>query len=426
MDSKIIVIISILFSLRAFAQDKVNFRHSGSWKELISESKNNQKIIFIDVYATWCGPCKQMDREVFSDDSIIGYLNKKFISIKIQSDSTLNDNTLVKNQYSLSSNLIKKYHITALPTFLFFNSNGNLAYRKEGFYPAKQFLIICKEAEQAIYTLDYNTNRLLSGELKNKQLLEFSNYLHDAQIDSLSILSAQKCKDLYINNSEPAYILSLDLIRFINNFYFLFDSHDPIIKYMIDNPRKSDSITTIPQITEKTTALLVAKNIINPVLRKNAVPNWDSLEYRIKTEWTSEIAGRSILSSKIKWYTEKKDWDNAIKNHIKKLDTYGIPTDDWGAVYVNNMVWNLILKHSNDPIVLSKAEQYMKEILKTRPTDYYKIDTYANVLYKSGQHNQAIEIEKKALQIAKKSNDIEAIHSIEESVKNMENKIQTW
>ena len=56
---------------------------NGTLKEAIAKAKAENKFVFFDAYASWCGPCKAMDKEVFTDKTVADYLNAKFVSIRI-------------------------------------------------------------------------------------------------------------------------------------------------------------------------------------------------------------------------------------------------------------------------------------------------------------------------------------------------------
>src|ERR1700737_4662315 len=56
---------------------------NGTLKEAIAKAKTENKFVFFDAYASWCGPCKTMDKDVFTHKSVADYLNTKFVSIKI-------------------------------------------------------------------------------------------------------------------------------------------------------------------------------------------------------------------------------------------------------------------------------------------------------------------------------------------------------
>jgi thiol:disulfide interchange protein len=55
----------------------------GPWKEAVAKAKAENKYIFLDAYASWCGPCKTMDEQVYTNAKVGSYFNNRFISIKI-------------------------------------------------------------------------------------------------------------------------------------------------------------------------------------------------------------------------------------------------------------------------------------------------------------------------------------------------------
>ncbi len=54
---------------------------NGTWKQALNKAKADKKIIFLDAYASWCGPCKVMARKTFRDASVAKFYNKNFINI---------------------------------------------------------------------------------------------------------------------------------------------------------------------------------------------------------------------------------------------------------------------------------------------------------------------------------------------------------
>src|SRR5882724_7685125 len=98
----------------------------------MEKAKATQKYIFVDCYATWCGPCKTMDNKIYPLESIGEYFNDKFISLKVQMDTSRQDNDEVKNGYADAHDLKSQYQIGILPTFLFFSPEGKLVHRAFG------------------------------------------------------------------------------------------------------------------------------------------------------------------------------------------------------------------------------------------------------------------------------------------------------
>ncbi len=81
----------------------------------------------------------------------------------------------------------------------------------------------------------------------------------------------------------------------------------------------------------------------------------------------------------------------------------------YDAIEINNFVWNDIFLHSNNPDHFRFAIKYMKDVIRRNPMEYNHYDTYANILYKAGRQEEAIEVQQEAIlnlqiQCAKLSN----------------------
>ena len=83
-----------------------------SWDEVLQKAQLEKKNIFIDVWASWCGPCKRLSREVFVLPEVGKFFNANFICYKLQTD---HPDSLVRVQARQLSNM---YEISMLPTLL--------------------------------------------------------------------------------------------------------------------------------------------------------------------------------------------------------------------------------------------------------------------------------------------------------------------
>src|ERR1700722_11332866 len=92
------ILISPLFLV---AQEQgISFQHNVPWQTLLQKAKAEKKYVFVDCYASWCGPCKVMDKYIYSNDSVGRLMNDNFISVKIQMDSTGKDEKDIQNWYT--------------------------------------------------------------------------------------------------------------------------------------------------------------------------------------------------------------------------------------------------------------------------------------------------------------------------------------
>lgn len=115
--------------------DEISY-FSGSLKDAFIASEKQGKPIFVDVYADWCGWCKKLDQDTFSNSEVIEYLNESFISLKLDSESPE------------GRKLAKQYRVKGLPTMLFLTKNGNETDRISGYVNAEQFLSIAKNVNK--------------------------------------------------------------------------------------------------------------------------------------------------------------------------------------------------------------------------------------------------------------------------------------
>lgn len=106
---------------------KMNFikEKDKDFEQILTLAKQQKKIVFIDVYTTWCGPCKWMDENVFTDARVAEKFNKKFINYKIDGESFE------------GVNVVLKYSVGAYPTYIFVKPDGTPLHRIEGMMGAE-------------------------------------------------------------------------------------------------------------------------------------------------------------------------------------------------------------------------------------------------------------------------------------------------
>jgi thioredoxin 1 len=98
--------------------------YEGTLDEAFKLAKKENKLVFIDVYATWCRPCKMLKRNTFSDKKIGEFYNKNFINVEIDAEK------------GEGKEIAAKYNVRAYPTLLFVNPDGTVVHikRKRIFY----------------------------------------------------------------------------------------------------------------------------------------------------------------------------------------------------------------------------------------------------------------------------------------------------
>lgn len=121
-------LITLLLALGAWAaQAQVRFE-TKSTDAVHEMAVREGKMVFIDLYAPWCPPCRAMDKQVFSRSDVAEFLHARFIPVKYNVDKPT------------GKALMRKYNAQGVPTYLIFTSDGELLGRITGASDAEEFL----------------------------------------------------------------------------------------------------------------------------------------------------------------------------------------------------------------------------------------------------------------------------------------------
>ncbi len=101
--------------------------------QVFDEALRTNKPVFIDFYTTWCGPCKWMDKNVFSQVEVATKLNQHFINYKVDAEATG------------GVAAARKYAVFEYPTLIFLSPKGEILHRIEGMIPQEPFMQIVEE-----------------------------------------------------------------------------------------------------------------------------------------------------------------------------------------------------------------------------------------------------------------------------------------
>lgn len=131
----------LLIGLSSVSAQGIEFEHN--LNAALAKAKKENKMIFVDFYTSWCGPCKAMSADVFPQQEAGDYFNKEFVNVKIQCDD--------KGE---GVKLGEKYAIKAYPTLMFIDADGNTVHSMAGGTSVKGLIEFAKIAA------DPNKNQL--------------------------------------------------------------------------------------------------------------------------------------------------------------------------------------------------------------------------------------------------------------------------
>lgn len=447
-------ITTLLLCLAPFllrAQDQgIKFEASLSWKEIEAKAKAENKYIFVDCYASWCGPCKWMTANIYPQKEVGDYFNAHFVNVAVQMDKTAKDADDIKSFYADAEMLSKTYQVGEYPTYLFFTPDGEIVHRfaattpngsefiekgKEAFDPEKQFYTLLNRCEEHKTDSAYLRMAWITAMKQgNKEMTEIiaGYYIKTLKflfvkdnINSMSGLLQFLGQDhfpfgysFFINNAQKIDSIITDNSNFfaesvIANFIFdkqatpLFNDSNAIVLW---SKFKKEILSDHPNLTagllhwEKQRFDLWQQRYIKVDVYKLDPSNKGVFEKKLKEYYrkfpdTHENVEKYFLEGKYKLLAKNQLWEQADKAayaYLRSCDK-NLSTSE-----INEVCWEIIFKHCNNKQILHKGIVSMQSALDNAPNDQNLIDTYANLLYKSGQVSNAIVWEKKAIDIANK------------------------
>ena len=138
----------------------IEFFH-GTWPEALAKAEAEDKLIFVDAYASWCGPCKAMARNVFPVAEVGDFFNENFINVKFDME---------KDE---SREFRKKHRVSAYPTLFFINGKNEVVHKSVGGKQVKSLIGAGNTALSKMDDVEALAERWEAGERDGKLALKY-------------------------------------------------------------------------------------------------------------------------------------------------------------------------------------------------------------------------------------------------------------
>jgi thiol-disulfide isomerase/thioredoxin len=365
-----------LFVSFMYAESGIAF-FSGTYAEALVKAKAEKKMVFLDCYATWCGPCKWMAAHVFTDESVAKFFNKNFICLATDMEK------------GEGIDLAKKYGVKNYPTYIWMDETGKQIQRSVGSTDATAFLAMAGNAMDPKKNLAYLKEQYESGNRKPEFLLTYANALASA-FD----LTSQNIIDEYLM-AQPAEELSNEnnwklILKFTPNI------NTSIYGRLVQNPHPfyakygKDSVSAVFND-------LVMRSLDFASQQKDSLMFENAMKYLRISKDTVILRDASV--KELNYYKNKKDFAR-----YSKLSWFYAPKFFWNDAQMLNAICWTYFQHVDDTAKLADAEKWIAQSVKLEDA-YYNTDTYANLLHKMGKNKEAIEMAKHSIEAAKKSKE---------------------
>ena len=426
--------------------DSLKYRTDGpwsselNWKQVRQKAKNERKFIFIDVYATWCGPCKKMEHETFGNDSVKKKLADKFVSVRMQYDTTMFDSFNIKDWHAVSDSFSRLYHITSFPTYIFFDADGNVIHKQVGFKNSSEFqtmLLDISNPDKQFYT---NLKKVDSNTLQRKQSIELAKYASEVGDKDLANRIAKYFIDHFAYKFSDLSEMTTQEWEFINSYRECVNSSDALFKWCIDRAKQSVDKNEVSVYNKIVDGVIYKEEVEEPIkqfVQNGIEPDWVKIENAIIEKYGNERVKSKIIYAKMLWY-KKHNWVLYTKCIITRFEITGlakVPTTLEGTFFINNSAWE-VFKFADvkeNAAELQKALIWINKAIEidsigTFPASFTveHIDTKANILYKLGRVSEAIIVEERAVETCRIGGFKDKEMQFFETVKKFRNSIPTW
>lgn len=385
MQKYILTLLCSALLATVYAQNRsIEFR-DGTWQEITEQARKEKKMIFVDCYTSWCGPCKMLAKNIFTQDSVADFYNGNFVCFQIDMEK------------GEGPELAKKYSVAAFPTLLYIDAQGELKHCVVGYQQAGELIQNGRNALIGQNTLPDFQKRYEAGERDPEFVKEYIEVLYKAYRPQLQREVATE----YINTlSERDFYTRETWNIIIKN---LSDPLSPVLKKVAANKFRFSQVVakdTIDIFLDYT-----LKSAVNGFLwwtpDKGAFnqQRYDDLLAYLFTQNLPKVP-QYIATLYAAKYLKTGDMRGMLDEMRNSLH-YGIFYDPQDKLdFICNSFRHI--ETLGDKDFLQEANVWLDACMETAPTGYYKSEymkVKARILRALGKTDEAEALEREAPKI---------------------------
>jgi thiol-disulfide isomerase/thioredoxin len=365
-----------LLSMPGYSQNRAVKFYEKPWAEVLLMAQQENKLIFMDAYAVWCGPCKWMAANIFTNDTVADYFNANFICAKYDMEK------------GEGLELRSKYAVKAYPTLLFINAQGEMVHKRVG-APRKvsEYISMGQTATTPGEGLADLTKKYNEGNREPAFLMKYLDCLQGAYTPTREVLASYFAG---ISDQDLASAANWKLI-----YRYTDDMNAREFKYLVKNQQQFAKLHTPDSVDQKISEVFMQALVTQVRSKSFNEEYYNQVKAQIRE---SGFAGaeKVIFASDLNLYLIKMQSDKFYELVFNDLTRYF--NDD--ADMLNSIAWQ-VFTMTDDKKYLEKAGEWAKRSIEI-DSQAFNNDTYANILFKLGHHDKALEYAQTALDLAKR------------------------
>ena len=382
-----LILLAFALSTSLLAQDRsIEFKHY-TFDEALKASKAENKPIFMDCFAVWCGPCKWMSANIFTKNDVADYFNKNFICVKFDMEK------------GEGIDLAKEFGIRAYPTLIFVNGNRELVMKSIGASRETADYIALGENAKSD---EFNLIALAKNVAANRGDAAYMSKYFD--IMSGAGMVDQEEVNIYFSNipkeewaSEENWNIIMGVVDDITGEVFQ-DILTDTEKYKAAHGEQVDQFVSY-KIQDALRTALYSRDA-------NALENYKALLAQVQT-WNFNGKDEIVFTAESN-RMKRESPEAYLKYCYENVEKY-IWED---ANSLNGIAW-YFFENSTDAKYLSAAEKWAAHAVELDSEAHAILDTYANLLMANGKYKEALDAETKAVALAEAEGaDTGAYHEV--------------
>ena len=376
------------------------FMENQPWETVLQKAKEQNRLIFMDCYTVWCGPCKGLSQNVFPQKEVGDFFNANFVNAKY--DMEKGDGKMLYEKY--------KAHIIGFPTLLLIDQDGNVVHQMAGYQEPDALIagmkaglegktLAAMEKKYEAGARDFETIRdyvaALRGAFKQEEIQKvMADYLPRIPVDSLLNKEIWDLVGTYVTDPYT------DAYEFVLDHLDKYQYRLKVDRYQLESQlgrAMDDAVDEIIKVTTSTT-------------------NADTLSMMAEKEKVLRaMLERSIVRNFSTYFCKLEINDRRLANDVDDMYQLFVFADRLNLLpYEGNFrrdAYLYIVEHSKDEKILNEllekllivqAEEDKGENLLLKENYYHVISALYSRL---GQEDKAAEAQKNYGQLEKAQED---------------------
>jgi thiol-disulfide isomerase/thioredoxin len=339
----------------------IEFIHDKKFQDVLDMAKAQNKLVFMDCYTSWCGPCKRLSSMVFPDSSVGEFFNSTFVNTKFDMEKDEGP--------SISS----RYAIRAYPTLLWLDGDGNVKHKIVGGLDVAGLLQNGKKAIDPTPGILTGMKKLYADGKRDADFLNDYVGTLNASGEKYETVFAEYLTKLGSNDlTNPKHTKTI--------FNLTNDIKSPGLSYLVKNKDYYQNLVGADAFNKKINQ--IAAKAVSEAPRADDKNLYQAAMDLIKANKAPDHQEQALKLS-MDYYTHMNDWVNYDKNASQYVKKYAAKN----ASLLNDVAWNYFL-NVNDEAQLQKATKWAYTAINTDNKYTYNL-TYAYLLYKQNNYKEA-------------------------------------